>query len=294
MMEARTITIALGGSWYGRYGLTFCPAHGNSHTPALSLKNGTDGRLLAHCHAGCAFTEILDALRARGLIEGRGNFTEPDLAARREADARERALAEKRARQAHRLWRDEAMPIGSTPAERYLRHRGITCDLPDTLRYHPSCWHPSAKRFPALLALIEGADNFAVHRTYLLPDGRKADVNPPKAMLGSVLGGAVRLSDGPDGLVIAEGIETALSLGSGLMRGHPTIWAALSTSGMASLRLPDRPGKLTVATDGDAAGREAGHKLAERAHALGWRVSTLPAPEGCDWNDVLCRKEVPA
>ena len=42
-----------------------------------------------------------------------------------------------------------------------------------------------------------------------------------------------------------------------------------------------------VANDGDRAGREAAHALAQRADALGWRVSLMPAPEGQDWNDVL-------
>jgi len=32
--------------------------------------------------------------------------------------------------------------------------------------------------------------------------------------------------------------------------------------------------------------------LAERAHAAGWTVSLLPAPDGQDWNDVLVAKEV--
>lgn len=59
---------------------------------------------------------------------------------------------------------------------------------------------------------------------------------------------------------------------------------------MTGLRLPAQPGRLTIAPDGDAPGREAAHKLAERAHALGWAVSLLPAPEARDWNDSLHMK----
>jgi hypothetical protein len=113
-------------------------------------------------------------------------------------------------------------------------------------------------------------------------------------MLGTVQGGAVRLADGPGPLVMAEGIETALSLASGLLRAPATIWAGLSTSGIRGLRLPYRPGRLTIAPDGDTAGREAAHALAQRAHALGWAVSLLPAPDGRDWNDVLMGKAVAA
>ena len=141
------------------------------------------------------------------------------------------------------------------------------------------------------MALIEGADACAVHRTYLHADGSgKADIDPAKLMLGATAGGAVRLSDGPGPLVVTEGVETGLSLASGLLRKPATVWAALSTSGIRSLRLPDQPERLTIAPDGDTAGREAANALAERAHALGWQVSLLPAPDGCDWNDILNMK----
>ena len=142
-----------------------------------------------------------------------------------------------------------------------------------------------------MVALVEGSTGFAVHRTYLLPDGSgKALVEPAKAMLGSVTGGAVRLSEAHGPLVVAEGIETALSFASGLIEGPVTAWAALSTSGIRGLKLPTTQGRITVAPDGDAAGHAAATALAERAHALGWSVSLLSAPEGYDWNDVLTGK----
>ncbi len=56
---------------------------------------------------------------------------------------------------------------------------------------------------------------------------------------------------------------------------------------MKNLRLPATPSRLTIASDGDTAGRKAAHALAERANNLGWAVSFLEAPEGQDWNDVL-------
>jgi hypothetical protein len=130
-----------------------------------------------------------------------------------------------------------------------------------------------------------------VHRTYLRADGSgKADIDPAKLMLGPTSGGAVRLTGAAGQLVVAEGIETALSLASGLLRAPATVWAALSTSGIRGLRLPDHPGLLTIAPDGDTAGREAANELAARAHALGWQVSLLPAPDGRDWNDILTMK----
>ena len=291
MTDAQRITYALQGRWHGRYGMALCPAHPNTRTPALSLTDGADGRLLVRCHAGCSFPAILDALRGLGLVEGNGTFSPPSAADLARIRAAEDAEARKREAQALSLWRDARLIPGSA-AEAYLRARGITCPLPEALRFHPECWHgPTARRWPALVALVEGCDRLAVHRTYLRPDGQgKAAVEPAKMMLGATGGGAVRLVQAPGPLVVAEGIETALSLACGLLRTPSSIWAALSAPGIAGLRLPDLPGRLTVATDGDAAGRAAGNKLAERADALGWQVSILPAPDGRDWNDILTQK----
>lgn len=289
MADARTLTLDLGGKWYRSYGAAPCPIcqpERRNVQNALSLKDGHGGRLLLHCKkSACDFVEIL---AAAGVCLADYTPPDPSILVRREAERR--AEIAKRARQARTLW-NEAEPIRGTLAGNYLRSRGITCDLPDKLRYQMACWHPSAKRMPALVALVDGGEGFAVHRTYLAPDGTgKADVDPAKAMLGAVTGGAVRLTGGPGPLVVAEGIETALSLASGLLSGPATVWAALSTSGLIGLALPREPGRLTIASDGDAPGRVAAHKLAERANALGWKVSLLPAPDGCDWNDVLTLK----
>lgn len=289
MTDARELTLALGGRWHGRYGVAPCPVcqpEGRKGQDALTLADGRAG-LLAHCKkSGCAFSDLL---AAAGITAG--NVMPPDPTTIAQRDSEKRAEAEKRDQYARASWA-EAEPVAGTLAERYLRGRGITCALPLTLRFHPEAWHgPTARRWPALVALVEGGDGFAVHRTYLHPEGTgKAPVEPAKAMLGAVGGGATRLADGPGRLVVAEGIETALSLASGLLRQPARMWAALSTSGIRGLRLPDAPGRLTIAPDGDVAGLSAAHVLAERAHALGWAVSLLPAPEGRDWNDVLCMK----
>lgn len=290
MTDARQVTGDLHGRWHERYGAAPCPVcqpDDRKGQNALTLANGDCGRLLLHCKkSGCDFRDIL---AAAGIAPG--GYTTPDPAQTARRAAARRAEVEKRAAQARRLWR-ETKPIGGTLAEIYLRGRGITCDLAETLRFHSACWHgATAREYPAMVAQVDGGDAFAVHRTYLRADGTgKAEVDPPKAMLGAVAGGAVNLTDAPGTLAVAEGIETALSLSDGLLRAPATVWAALSTSGIRGLRLPSEPGRLTIAPDGDAAGRAAAQSLAERAHALGWQVSLLPAPDGRDWNDILSMK----
>ena len=223
---------------------------------------------------------------AAGITSGSYKSPGPETLAKREAE--QRREAEKSAAQAKAIWR-ETLPINGTVAETYLRGRGITCPLPKSLRFHPNCWHGvTAKRYPAMVAAVQGNKLAAVHRTFLRPDGSgKADVEIPKMMLGSTAGASVRLTEGRESLVVCEGIETALSLSSGLLRVPAAIWAALSTSGIRNLSLPSQAGQLTIAPDGDKAGREAASALAARADALGWRVALLPAPECLDWNDVL-------
>ncbi|WP_370296483.1 toprim domain-containing protein [Poseidonocella sp. HB161398] len=124
-------------------------------------------------------------------------------------------------------------------------------------------------------------------------------------MLGSAAGGAVRLTEGNGTLVVGEGIETVLAYlrlqenhfgtkNNGTRRavGAPTsenrTWAALSTSGLRGLILPQSPGELIVAADPDRPGIEAAHDLAARATKLGWRAQVhAPPPAAGDWNDFL-------
>ena len=295
MTDARELTLALGGRWYGRYGAAPCPCcqpERRKGQNALTLADGNGGRLVLHCKkSACAFLDILAAAGLRA-----GDYTPPDPATLAQREREAKAEAEKRAAQAKRLWK-ETQPIAGTVAERYLRGRGITCRLPRTLRFHPECWHgPTARRYPAMVALVEGGDGCAVHRTYLRPDGAgKAGLEGgEKLMLGAVAGGAVRLTDGPGRLVVGEGIESTLSLSCGLLGAPAAVWAALSTSGLRGLRLPPEPGRLTIACDGDTAGREAAHALAERAHGLGWKVGILDPGDGADFNDILTGKAVAA
>jgi hypothetical protein len=55
------------------YFIARCPAH-DDHDPSLSVKEGTDGRVLLKCHAGCTTDEIIAALgcEMRDLFDGRG------------------------------------------------------------------------------------------------------------------------------------------------------------------------------------------------------------------------------
>ena len=113
--------------------------------------------------------------------------------------------------------------------ETYLKTRAIAIKPPMALRYFPNLKHaPTVLTFPAMVAAVTDVAGkvMAIHRTYLAPDGHdKPEVEQAKMMLGSVRGGAVRLAKAGPRLVVAEGIETALSVQ--VATAMPT-WAALS------------------------------------------------------------------
>lgn len=286
MSDARSITLALGGRWGRGYGLAFCPAHDNRQTPALSLRDGAGGRLLAYCFAGCSFSDVMAALNSRGLAGKRTETSPRVIQGQDEKRLNKRRTAIARA---EHVW-SQTRRIAGSPAETYLRGRAIACPLPDSIRYVPECWHPSAQRLPAMVAKVEHhGELVGVHRTYLSSDGTKADIEPSKAMLGACSGGHVRLSDGSGPLVVCEGIETGLSLVDALADLSPTVCAALSTSGIRGLDLDGfERRELVVAPDGDAPGRVAADTLAGRAAGSGWSVRVMHPPVGSDWNDVDC------
>lgn len=64
-MTAASIARELHGRRSGAGYVACCPSH-DDRSPSLSLRDA-DGRVLVHCHAGCAQSDVIDALRARGL-----------------------------------------------------------------------------------------------------------------------------------------------------------------------------------------------------------------------------------
>ena len=205
------------------------------------------------------------------------------------------AVARRRASAAF-LWA-QARPLAGSLAERYLRRgRAIATPLVGAeLRfladaplfpYHRNC----RERRPAMVARVSdaGGRGIGVHLTYLRPDGlNKADVDTPRKVVGARQGGFVRLAPGA-GLIVAEGIESALSAWEArpAEAANCGAVAAICAGGMAALIWPAGTEALVIAPDADAPGERAAEALAHRAWAAGLKVGFMRPPEGSgDWND---------
>jgi hypothetical protein len=94
-----------------------------------------------------------------------------------------------------------------------------------------------------------------IHRTFLDFDGcKKAAVEPQKMMLGLTSGGAARLGEADDELMVYEGIETCLAA---MQASEIPAWAALSAPGLRKLNLPPTVKNIVALADGDDAGEAA-------------------------------------
>jgi putative DNA primase/helicase len=284
MASAEAIAQALGGRKTGAAWMARCPAH-DDRTPSLSIRDTDDGKVLVCCHAGCAQEQVFSILRSRGLWTSNGPQWHPKQrpSVQHKPDQDDTTRTEI----ALAIWQ-ATTPAANTVVETYLASRGLHLPQVSTLRFHAGLKHPSGGIWPVMVALVtNGVDGspLAIHRTFLAPDGLgKAPVEPQKMMRGTCRGGAVRLADVADVLMVGEGIETCLAAMKAT--GNPA-WAALSTSGLRTLDLPGNIFDVIVLADGDEAGEAAARDCAWRWKREGRRVRIARPPRGMDFNDML-------
>jgi putative DNA primase/helicase len=283
LTTAAEIATALEGRREGRQWRCRCPIHGGR---SLLVRDGDTGRILVFCHGGCEARDVLAELRRSGLPGGPSKSYQ--LPPTRRNDRPDEAA---RTASALAVWR-ETRPANGTIVETYLANRGLALPPPQYLRFHPACPHPSGANLPAMIGLVEHLNHgpTAIHRTFISADGSgKAAVEPEKASLGPVAGGAVRLAQVRAGqwLLVAEGLETTFSVMHACALPG---WAALSAGGIKSLVLPPSASMVVICADNDAngVGQRAANVAAERFLAEGRRVRiALPPTSGLDFNDLL-------
>jgi putative DNA primase/helicase len=154
-----------------------------------------------------------------------------------------------------------------------------------------SCWHDLERAlYSAMIARVDDVDGnmTAVQQTFLLPGcSGKAPIDQPRLSLGPVKGGAVRFAPVSPLLMIAEGVETALSA---MQACDLPAWATLSNVGIQNLVLPAAVREVIILADHDNNGvgqrsaRIAGPRLVREGRKV--RIALPPDP-GTDFNDIL-------
>jgi putative DNA primase/helicase len=281
MTDAATISQALGGKSTSIGFMCRCPviSHGNGkgdRNPSLLVKDGDSAPLLK-CFAGCDVRDVLAELRSRGLMEGAG----ATLCTRKAPEQAPQHIPDQ---EAIALW-GSATRASSTIVERYLRARGITIEVPPSLRCGGGDYL-DRYQLPAMVAAVQAPDRrtIAVQTTLIDPRGdRKAQVRLPRKTTGALGLGAVRLGPAADVMGLAEGVETGLSAMQ--VTGIP-VWACLGSFRMCRVSVPGTVREVHLFGDNDDPGREAVQRAAH-AHRHRRVVVHFPPDQFPDWNDVV-------
>jgi putative DNA primase/helicase len=284
MSDAEKIARALGGKRTADGFLCRCPVPGHGkgkgdRNPSLLVKDGERAPLVT-CFGGCDARDILGALRRRGLLDGRG--ARPPTPRRAPSAQRPHTPDP----QAMAAWR-AACPGAGSIVETYLRGRGITVEIPSSIRCGTKL-HLGRYELPTMVVAVQRSDGaiVSVQSTLLTATGKKASAAVSRVTVGALGSGAVRLAAVGEVLGIAEGVESALSAMQ--LAGVPC-WACLGAARMQRVAFPVRVTELHIFADNDEAGRAAAERT---AHVNRYRRIVLRfPPDGFkDWNDVLVAK----
>lgn len=283
MLSARDVALRFGLKRHQRSWRGNCPNCGYA-AGAFSVLEGKGGRPRMYCANGCSWEEL-----RRLLADETGRFSDDNAQSSDDVPV----SRERRLERALAIWRSSEPAFG-TLADRYLAARGLSGLASSlSLRFRSDCPHPEHPRLPALVALVTDVSGRpqGVHRTFLGRDARKANVEPVRASVGLVRGGAIRLQPFAEGqpLIIGEGIESSASASRLL---GVAAWAALSAGNLArSLLLPSEVRRVVIAADPDEVGRSAAREAWTRWKAEGRNVR-IALPDGAaDFNDLLRSKE---
>ncbi|WP_081716635.1 toprim domain-containing protein [Asticcacaulis sp. AC460] len=283
-MSLVDIVRAKGGDIYAGGHRASIPAPGHSPTDrSASLVIGRTGRVVAFSFGGATPFEILDDLKARGLIDragypgaGGASIQKPSCP----SDGQKRGVAED-------LW-SAGVPLPETSSARYLHeYRAIARDLVriKNVLHNPACRvaaYQRNSRFtrPALMSRIvtPQGQTTAVELTYLDPTGdRDGKLKLSRKTVGVVPPGSfVQLDDPAYEMLVAEGVMTALSASDYF--GLPA-HALLGIRNLRAFRPPACVRSILIAADRGVEGEWAAVALREILVSLGLMATVHLPPE---------------
>lgn len=282
-----------------------CPFH-DERSPSFEVN---DNKGTYHCW-GCGaagdavrFLTTKDGMTFREAVETLLGSSFPVIGEEERAKRKAQAEREMTARIELALSiLSASTPALGTPAQVYARSRGITMDLPETVRFvmTPRWRDPETgevgRDYPAMACALQDVTGaiVGVQCVFLADGGRrkysrvKADGTKAKAKLsyGAVIGSAFRIGPPSNHIVICEGPEDGLTLRQELP--DKTIWVACGTEMMPRVGIPPEVERITLAGDNGDAGRRAVDLATAAFMKDGIAVNAIyPDAEFKDWNDQL-------
>ena len=284
-----------------RDGMCRCPAH-DDKTPSLHVSQKREGKVLFYCHSGCSQKAVFEALKARGINLSR-NTSETIFNPQPQKSEREERREKFREQARPILWSamhaeklaDRRYAYKTLTPTEYLRNRGLDTVPPCAMLLPREAAAALGehivgfKSYPAMVCPIIGPKGLqGVSVTYLTRDATKNLRGKSKKNIRRIYGsrdcgyvqlGLIDPDNPPDIVIVAEGIETALSASQ--LTGHPAI-AVLGANNFKKIT-PPPCGEIIIAADNNKVGRDAAQAAAEQ-WAAGRKVR-IAVPTHKDWND---------
>lgn len=271
----------------------------HERTPSLRFN---DAKGMYHCFGCAASGDIVDLVERHlgldflGALQWLGAAALPpvDPAERAKLCAEDNRVRLQQLADAQRFWSiSQAVRVGD-PVDTYLAARGITIDLPPSvrigtlpMRQDKETGEWSDPRECMVCASMDGAGVVVgIQRVYFARNDPTLGKAAVKLSLGKIRGGGMWLSHAGEHVNMAEGPEDALSVAQ--MMPERTCIAAFGTALMPHVPLPPIVRTVTLCGQNDGAGREAvraaGLALAERGLSV---RESFPPEDYKDWNDLL-------
>jgi len=268
-----------------------CPFCGGKDRYRYDNKDGRGTYYCAQCGSGDGWSLLMNfrgwefGPAAREVRQVLGLVGEDKIAAQKtEQEKREIVRA---------AFRETKRVSHGDPVDLYLTSRDLDeQEYPTSIRYHPSAFYAPGLSMPAMFAVMQDADGRGVNiqRTFLTPDGKKADVDPQRKLMPGTIpkGSAVRLGEVSEVMGISEGVETAMAACA--MHGFP-VWSAISSQLLREWVLPEGVKELVIFGDNDPlyGGQAAAYHLAHRLSVTHRDLSCsvmIPKNIGQDFADI--------
>lgn len=209
------------------------------------------------------FPAVLKRIEALLGMPDLETYDPAEIDRRRKAREADQRAEDQESIEVVRAVQNAAQPLAESPAEAYLRRRGIT-RMPPGWSFAPPLKPRKRLMHPHRAALVAWAldDSGTVKggaRVLVMPDGSKAPEDARKPTFGSIGGFPARLpADTPDGpLFVAEGPETALTVWQAT---RCETWATCGASNFESAPVPT--GRTVIfCPDADAPDSPAGQSF---------------------------------